>query len=90
MLVIGIRGPREDALLDERPEPVSEDVGGDALFRPRQEVTEVSPVAKDDVANDQQTPFVADHFQRQIDRASRPWSRMHSPLPREKPVALSH
>jgi hypothetical protein len=60
-------------------------------------------VAEHDVANDQQAPFVAHHFEREIDRAARALDVVHesffsgfsNPLegaeqPPQKPLAISY
>jgi hypothetical protein len=88
--VRGVIGhPGHDALLHKRFQPIRQDIGGDSLFRARQELTEMPAVTEHRVADDEQTPFVAHHLQREIDRASRPVLFGHSLL-RKKLVAVRY
>jgi len=66
----GLR-PGEQAVGDQPPEAVGEDVRGDGLFGTFLEDAEVPPVAGHDIAQDQQRPAVADHLHRGVDRAAR-------------------
>jgi hypothetical protein len=75
--VIGIAAAGEQTCLDERSEPVGQHVGGDALFR-AQQLPEAPRAAENDVAQDQQTPSIAQQFERQIDRAAGPMGLTHS------------
>jgi hypothetical protein len=63
-------GLGDDPLREKHPQPVGEDIGGNALLRPQQ-LAVVPFVAKHHVANDQQAPFVADYLEREVDRAPR-------------------
>src|SRR5215204_4399470 len=70
LLVARVVRPGYHPLPEELPHAVGQDVGGDALLR-TQELAEVALAAEHHVAEDQQTPFVAEHLQREVDRAPR-------------------
>src|ERR671915_220996 len=70
LLVARVVPPGYHPLPEELPHAVGQDVGGDALLR-TQELAEVALAAEHHVAEDQQTPFVAEHLQREVDRAPR-------------------
>ncbi len=57
-------------LLEQGLQPVGENVGGDAFLGLGQQLAKMPPVAEHHVADDEQAPFVAEHFQREIDRAA--------------------
>jgi hypothetical protein len=63
--------PGWQAVGDQPPEAVGEDVRGDCLFGAFLQDVEVPPVAEHDIAQDQQRPAVADHLHRGVDRATR-------------------
>src|SRR5207253_2478728 len=56
---------------DEPFEPIGEDVGGDALIRPGEQLAEVAPVAEHHVTQHEQAPAVAERLDRGIDRTPR-------------------
>src|SRR5579862_7928390 len=62
----------DQASRGQPPKAVRQDVGGDALFRVRQQLAEVSPVAEHQVADDDQAPAVAEQLERQVDRTPGP------------------
>ncbi|MCY1223151.1 hypothetical protein D9M72_352630 [compost metagenome] len=70
LLVRGVVRLGQHALLDQHLQPIRQDVGRDSLLG-TQQFPEVPFTAEDHVANDQQAPFVAEHFERKIDRATR-------------------
>ena len=71
LLVAGVVPLGDDPLFHQPLHPVGQDVGGDALFRFQQQLPEMPPVAEYHVPDDQQTPFVTDHFEGEIDRTAR-------------------
>src|SRR6185436_16074363 len=70
LLVRGIVLAGDDLFVEQGLQPVGENVGGDAFLRFGQELAKMPPVAEHHVADDEQAPFVAEHFQREIDRAA--------------------
>jgi hypothetical protein len=63
-----VAGLRDDPLLQQHPQPISEDIGGNTLLR-SQQLAVVPFVAEHHVANDQQAPLVAHHLEGEVDRA---------------------
>src|SRR5713226_1498560 len=96
LLVAGVVGPCDDALLEQRLQPIGEDVGGNAFLGFGQELAKMPTIAEHHVADDQEAPFVADHFEREIDRAARALCLVHKRCPNmrrkrhEEPLAISH
>jgi len=73
-----VSGPGDDPLLDEPAEPVGEDIRCDAFHRLGQEFAEVPSINENDVADDEQSPLIAKHFDRLVDDAFRPVIRAHA------------
>ena len=60
----------DDLFVEQGLQPVGENVGGDAFLGLRQQFAKMPTVAEHHVADDQETPFIAENFQREIDRAA--------------------
>jgi hypothetical protein len=75
-------GLGDDPLREQHPQPIGEDIGGNALLRPQQ-LAVVPLVAEHHVANDQQAPLVAHHLEREIDRAPGSVIVAHPSAPRK-------
>src|SRR5262249_10504661 len=69
---------------------IGQDIGGDALLGFRQQLAKMPAVAEHHVADDEQAPFVAQHLQREGDRATRPVVLSHVRGLLKKTLALSH
>src|ERR1700678_2854719 len=68
---------RQEPLVGQARQPVRQDVGGDSLLGKSQKLSVVPAVPEHDVSDDNQTPTVAKHFQREIDRAAGAWFIAH-------------
>src|SRR5262249_47213257 len=71
LLVVGICGPYEHALLHQALEAIGKDVRGNALGGLPQQLPEVAPVRENDVPQYQKAPLVAEYLEGEVDRASR-------------------
>ena len=60
----------EDACGDESLQPVGEDVRGDPLEGPGEQLTEVAAVPEDDVTQHEHRPVVAERLDRDVDGTS--------------------
>jgi hypothetical protein len=81
---------RQHPGLDQPLQAVGQDVGGDALLRLVEQLAIVAPVAEHEVADDDQAPAIAEHFQREIDRTARTMRALHGTglhCPRKKLLA---
>jgi hypothetical protein len=70
LTVTRVVAPGQEAGLDETLQPVRQDVRGDPLFRAPEHFPEAPTIAEHDVADDDQAPAIAQHFQREVDRAA--------------------
>jgi hypothetical protein len=71
-------GPGDDLLLDKPSQPVGQDIRCDAFHRLGQEFAEMPSINENDVADDEQSPLIAEHFDRLVDNAFRPVIRAHA------------
>jgi hypothetical protein len=71
-------GPGNDPLLDKPSQPVGQDIRCDAFHRLGQEFAEMPSIHKNDVADDEQSPLIAQHFDGLVDDAFRPVIRAHA------------
>ena len=71
-------GPGNDPLLDQPAKSVGQDIRCDPFHGLGQEFAEVPSVNKNDVADDEQSPLIAKHFNRLVDDAFRPVIRAHA------------
>src|SRR3546814_21193017 len=86
--ISGIVGAGEEAVPREPFQTVGEDVGGDTFLGSIQQLAEMAAVAEHHVAENDEAPAIAEHFQGKIDRTSRPhFNHAHEP-PAEKPLAI--
>ncbi len=65
--------PGEQTVIDEVAESAGENVRRNAFFVVALQLSEVSAVSEHDVAEHDQAPSVANHFDRGVDRTSRTW-----------------
>jgi hypothetical protein len=78
----------EEAGLGQLLQPVGQDVGRDAFDRVVEQVAVMPPVAEHDVADDDEAPAIAQHLERQVDRASGAGRLVHGEGPSAKLVAI--
>ena len=71
-------GPGNDPLLDKPSKSVGQDIRCDAFHRFGQEFAEMPSINEHDVADDEQSPLIAEHFDRLVDDAFRPVIRAHA------------
>lgn len=71
-------GPGNDPLLDKASKPVGQDIRRDAFHRLGQEFAEMPSINENDVAEDEQSPLIAKHFDRLVDDTFRPVIRAHA------------
>ena len=78
LLVREVVDAGDDPLIEQLFQPIGENVGGDAFLQDFvAQFAKMPPVAEHHVADDEQAPSVAEHFQREIDGAAeRPVSVM--------------
>jgi len=67
-----------DPLLDQPAQPVGQDIRRDAFHRLGEEFAEMPPIHENDVADDEQSPLIAEHFHCLVDDAFRPVIRAHA------------
>lgn len=82
LLMLRIVAPRQEAQRDESLQPVRQDVRCNPFLGVVQELPVVAPVAKHDVPDDDQTPTIPEHLEREIDRAPGPVCTLRLLLPR--------
>jgi hypothetical protein len=82
LLMLRIVAPRQEAQRDEPLQPVRQDVRRNPFLGVVQELPVVAPVAKHDVPDDDQTPTIPEHLEREIDRAPGPMCILHLLQPR--------
>jgi hypothetical protein len=61
--------PGNDPLFDKPSEPIGQDIRCDTFHRLGQELVEMPPINENDVADDEQCPLIANHFDRLVDYA---------------------
>jgi hypothetical protein len=63
---------RKQAIFHQPFQAIGQDVGGDPFVGKSQELSIVAPVSEHHIADDDQAPAVAQHLEREVDRAARP------------------
>ncbi|GLQ89015.1 hypothetical protein GCM10007898_25870 [Dyella flagellata] len=71
-------GLGNDPLLDKLSKSVGKDIGCDTLQGLGQEFAEMPSIHEDDVADDEQGPLIAKHFERLVDDAFGSRTRAHA------------
>ena len=71
-------GLGNDPLLDELSKSVGKDIRCDTLYRFGQKFAEMPSINENDVADDEQGPLIAKHFQRLVDDAFGSMTRAHA------------
>jgi hypothetical protein len=67
--VAGVVSLDDDALLDQPLKTVGENIRGNPFHRLGQELAKIPPVHENDIAEDEQTPFIAEHLDHQVEHA---------------------
>jgi hypothetical protein len=65
----GIMRLDDDPLLDEPLQTIGQNIRGNPFWRLGKELAKIPPVHEHDVADDEQTPLIANHFDRQVQDA---------------------
>jgi hypothetical protein len=78
LLMGRVSGPADDPLLDKPSQSVGQDIRCDAFHRLGQEFAEMPSINENDVAEDEQSPLIAKHFDGLVDDALRSVIRAHA------------
>src|SRR5579863_4067694 len=78
LFMAGVLRLDDDPLLDKPLKTIGQNIRRDPFHRVGQKFAKMPPVHENDVADDEQTPLVAEYLDREIDNALRPVILVHS------------